>query len=261
MIPSLLALLVLASPLSAAKQQCYHIDGTPSADSSQPCNPEAVFSPCCDTNKAKPDICLSSGLCYAQDSGFEGFIYSNGCTDPSGKADACPHVCPDRTNNWKGGPVIGSYNVLQCREGGHFCCRKAMDSENCCGVADAAVSVNIGQLRFPTSTATTTSTTTTPTSAVCHPDRAVSGEGCPKDNSAVVGGAVGGVLGAALLGSLGALAVMCLRRGRRSAEEQPAPSHSKRHGRRGDPARASQQAGSRDAWEPDERRWAGRLQG
>ncbi|PHH74268.1 hypothetical protein CDD80_3191 [Ophiocordyceps camponoti-rufipedis] len=204
MLPPLLALLPLLA--SAAKQQCYGIDGTPSDDSQQPCNPEAVFSPCCALNKAKPDVCLSSGLCYAQDSGYEGFIYSNGCTDPTGRADACPHVCPDRTNNWKGGPVVASYNVLQCREGSHFCCRKSLDPENCCSNAGAVVSVNVGQLRFPTTTASA--------SAVCHPDRAVSEKPCPKDNSAVVGGAVGAVLGGALLASLGALAVVCVQRRR-----------------------------------------------
>ncbi|RDA88941.1 hypothetical protein CP532_0662, partial [Ophiocordyceps camponoti-leonardi (nom. inval.)] len=208
---TLLALASAANEKKKKKRQCYGIDGTPSGESSQPCNADAVFSPCCDTNKAKPDICLSSGLCYAQDSGFEGFIYSNGCTDPTGMADACPHVCPDRTNNWKGGPVVGSYNVLQCSSGNHFCCRKAFDSENCCGNTAAAVSVNVGQLVLPTPTPSPSPTT----SAVCHPDRAVSAEQCPKDSSvAVVAGAVGGVLGAALLASLGALAVVCLRRKR-----------------------------------------------
>lgn len=35
---------------------------------------------------------------------------------------------------------------------------------------------------------------------------------CPRDNTAIVGGAVGGVLGAALLVALGAIAALCVRR-------------------------------------------------
>ncbi|RDA94740.1 hypothetical protein CP533_6720 [Ophiocordyceps camponoti-saundersi (nom. inval.)] len=225
----LLALLALAV-VAAEKKRCYGIDGVPSEWSFQPCDADAAFSACCAMNKTKPDICLSSGLCYAQDTGFEGFIYSNGCTDPTGKADACPHVCPDRTNNWKGGPVVGSYNVLQCREGNHFCCRKALTTENCCGNADAAVSINVGQLLLPTTTSTVGQTAApSTTSTVCHPDRAVSAERCPENttSAAVVGGAVGGVMGAALLASLGALAVVCLRRKRATATTGPEAYNSR----------------------------------
>ncbi|PHH88464.1 hypothetical protein CDD83_7501 [Cordyceps sp. RAO-2017] len=213
---ALLSALLLAGPLQAARQ-CYWIDGTPSDDSQQPCNPNDEHSACCAINKNNPDICLSSGLCYAQDSGFEGMIYSNGCTDKTGMAAACPHICPDRTNSWKGGPVINSYNVLQCNAGSKFCCRKATDSENCCGNESAAISVNVGQLRLSTKTTTTTvgaGATATVTPASCEAassNKSQTGQ-CPKDNSAVVGGAVGGVLGVALLASLGALAVVCLRK-------------------------------------------------
>ncbi|KAJ6438991.1 Cytoplasmic 60S subunit biogenesis factor REI1 [Purpureocillium lavendulum] len=76
--------------------QCYWMDGTISDSVMQPCNPDAAVSACCGLNKERPDICLSSGLCYAQDTGFEGFIYANGCTDQTGQDEKCPHFCTDR---------------------------------------------------------------------------------------------------------------------------------------------------------------------
>ncbi|KND87693.1 N-acetyltransferase eso1 [Tolypocladium ophioglossoides CBS 100239] len=215
-----LGALLFASPLRAAKT-CYLVDGTESDSSQIPCNPNAKVSACCASNKNRPDICLSSGLCYAQDAGFEGMIYSNGRTDPTGQAAECPHFCPDRTNGWKGGPTVGSYNVLQCNAGNSYCCRKAGDQNNCCGNATAVVSINVGQLQLPTKTtsvgagATATVTASVTASAKCNtaqPDGASANNECPKDNTAIVGGAVGGVLGAALLASLGAIAVLCMRR-------------------------------------------------
>lgn len=92
---AVISVLVLASSTQAQKK-CYGIDGSESDGSQQPCNPDADVSACCAIKKAKPDICMSSGLCYAQDSGYEGLIYSNGCTDPTGLAKECPHLCPDR---------------------------------------------------------------------------------------------------------------------------------------------------------------------
>ena len=95
----LLAALSVALFPHATRAACYKIDGSPADDDShQPCDPDAEVSACCAINKSKPDICLSSGLCYAQDNGYQGLIYSNGCTDKSGLAAECPHVCPDRTS-------------------------------------------------------------------------------------------------------------------------------------------------------------------
>ncbi|POR35720.1 N-acetyltransferase eso1 [Tolypocladium paradoxum] len=213
---AVLGALLFVSPLRAAKK-CYFVDGTEAESSQMPCNPDAEFSACCAMAKDRPDICLSSGLCYAQDSGFEGMIYSNGCTDQTGQAAACPHFCPDRTNNWKGGLAIDSYNVLQCNAGNKYCCRKAGDQRNCCGNATAVVSINVGQLRLPTKTTsvgagTTATVTASATCGAAQPDGASAKNECPKDNTAIVGGAVGGLLGAALLASLGAIAVLCMRR-------------------------------------------------
>ena len=85
----------LSLPTALCAKQCYGIDGTVLDDSFAPCDPDAEVSACCATNKDSADICLSSGLCYAQDGVYEGFIYSNGCTDRSGEDSACPHFCLD----------------------------------------------------------------------------------------------------------------------------------------------------------------------
>ncbi len=86
--------------LGYAWAQCYSVDGSPATGGeAEPCDPSAAFSGCCDLNKAHPDICLSTGLCYAQEPGYEGFIYYNGCTDKTGVASACPHFCPDSTGS------------------------------------------------------------------------------------------------------------------------------------------------------------------
>lgn len=78
---------------------CYYVDGTQITDSSfTACNPDADVSACCANDKgSRSDICLSSGLCYAQDGNYRGFIYSDGCTDKSGLSADCPHFCPDGT--------------------------------------------------------------------------------------------------------------------------------------------------------------------
>lgn len=80
-----------------AAATCYNVDGTESTDQAMtPCDPDAAVSACCANDKGtRSDICLSSGLCYAQDSSYRGLIFMNGCTDQSGLDSACPHICPD----------------------------------------------------------------------------------------------------------------------------------------------------------------------
>lgn len=80
--------------LTRADGKCFHIDGSSADDTFEPCDADASASGCCASNKSRPDICLTSGLCYAQEFGFEGLIFSNGCTDKSGQAKGCPTVCP-----------------------------------------------------------------------------------------------------------------------------------------------------------------------
>ncbi|GJN78552.1 hypothetical protein PLIIFM63780_002046 [Purpureocillium lilacinum] len=208
----LVAIVIQIAPIQAAKQ-CYWMDGTITDSVVQPCNPDAEVSPCCALNKAKPDLCLSSGLCYSQDSGVEGFLYSDGWSA-----------------KWK------AYNVLQCEAGNagsQFCCRTSSDNTNCCGNKTAILSTSIGSIVFPTKTASaggssTSSTASATASTTCSPakiDSATNNE-CPKDNTAMVGGAVGGVLGAALLVALGAIAVLCMRRPKDHSQEVVQPDQS-----------------------------------
>lgn len=121
---TVLLALVFAPTLHAASK-CYGIDGTPSDDSYRPCDPDAQFSACCATNKDRGDICMSSGLCYSQDAGYEGFIYSNGCTDPTGRAEACPHFCPDRKHHARAlsrhGTLTRAFVCRNQRLGGRPC--------------------------------------------------------------------------------------------------------------------------------------------
>ena len=90
---SLLLIISTATEFTDATQ-CYHSDGTPTDASFQPCDPDAEFSACCATNKPDADICLSSGLCLAQQIGYSGLVFQNGCTDQSWSSSSCPRVCP-----------------------------------------------------------------------------------------------------------------------------------------------------------------------
>lgn len=103
---SLLATANLLLLPAGVRSACYNVDGTAAADDSyQPCNASAEVSACCANNKgAASDICLSSGLCYAQMENFRGLIYMNGCTDKTGLSNNCPHFCPD-----------GEYLVARCQ--------------------------------------------------------------------------------------------------------------------------------------------------
>ncbi|KAH7329578.1 hypothetical protein B0I35DRAFT_507838 [Stachybotrys elegans] len=233
--------LVLLPHAVHAQAQCYVLTGEEADDSVVPCNPDARHSPCCASNKSTPDICLSSGLCYAEHPGFKGLIYSNGCTDRNFEDDACPSVCA----SWLRGQDLGSdwdgnYNLQACGRGGVYCCRLTNDDSSCCDDRSAVVTLDIGNLVLPTSTVTRTrtvapasasgaaeepdTTTTTVTETIRITDGASldgqslgndgvqTSEDCPADNTAVVAGSLGGVLGAALLASLGVIAVLWRRR-------------------------------------------------
>lgn len=91
---SALLLLSFGGRLTAAAD-CYFADGTLAQEDYAPCDPSAEVSACCSLTKSNPDLCLSSGFCLAQENGSEGEIYANGCTDKSGRADACPQACRD----------------------------------------------------------------------------------------------------------------------------------------------------------------------
>jgi hypothetical protein len=106
---------------------------------------------------------------------------------------------------------------------GSYCCRAVGDHNNCCSNATAPkiTTTFLGALQLATSTAglpsTATPATTSqePTTVVAtavstgQPFTSTSlpspASTCPKDKSAQVGGAVGGVLSAAILGLLGVI--------------------------------------------------------
>lgn len=105
-----------------------------------------------------------------------------------------------------------SWNVLQC-EVGRYCCREAGDNNNCCSNSSAVISTNIGTLLLATapSTATSVSPAGTSSPAGTGSNGSVANVACPVDKTALVGGAVGGALGIALLGSCSAFAFIIWR--------------------------------------------------
>lgn len=154
------------------------------------------------------------------------------------RTDLIPYVA---STDWDGGSKVASWSVLQCNKN-TFCCRPATDTTNCCGNSSAVVSADIGTLLLSTATATVTAGTGTavPTVTVTAVSSAttdqagngtVVGATCPVDRTAVVGGAVGGTLGAALLASLGALAFMMKKR--RDYMAYPPPSTAPTQGAQG----------------------------
>lgn len=104
------------------------------------------------------------------------------------------------------GSVHASFNVLLCNPG-QYCCRGVSLVDNCCGSKDAVFSLQIGKIPQASTvtagssaampTATITSCAASPTAAPGNLQHA-----CTKDHSAVVGGIVGGTLGAAVLALL-----------------------------------------------------------
>jgi hypothetical protein len=103
--------------------QCYFNDGSLASSQYTPCNtnlPEGSYSACCSLGGTSPDICLSSGLCYSQN--FQhpesGFIYANGCTDPTGKSEACQQVCTSKSEDFSDEYCDISVLVLAVAENG-----------------------------------------------------------------------------------------------------------------------------------------------
>ncbi|KAI1625160.1 hypothetical protein EDD37DRAFT_379434 [Exophiala viscosa] len=202
---SLLALGVLTASMlsvmsSSTKKTCYSMNGEVLDSVYQPCNPDAEFSACCELNgtSGQNDMCMDSGLCMSTSGWYSTFLYSNGCTDPTGKAKACPQACSFM-------PTGYSYNVLQCNaNNGSFCCRAGGDETNCCNdtASSFQADVTIGQILLP---GTSETVNTTYSTIIQTPS---------KDKTAVVGGVLGAVLGAALIASL--LALWYLMRSRKS---------------------------------------------
>jgi hypothetical protein len=184
---------------SAQSNTCYSVDGQVLDDTYKPCNPSAQFSACCALNGTSPDndICLDSGLCQSTSGWFAGFIWADGCTDPTGKSNYCPQICSHM-------PLQYSWNVLQCNPG-VFCCRPAYEKSNCCNDTSALVNTShIGTLLLPDGEEVNT-TYVAPASSSC-PSRS------RFPSAGAVGGAVGGVLGTALLVALTTIILLLRRR-------------------------------------------------
>lgn len=109
---------------------------------------------------------------------------------------------------------VAAWNIQMC-DYGSYCCRAAGDHNNCCSNATAPkiTTTFLGALQLATSTAATPSrepstvvatavSTGQPFTSTSLPSPAST---CPKDKSAQVGGAVGGVLSVAILGLLGVI--------------------------------------------------------
>ena len=128
-LPCILIALLLVNVLSA--KQCFNlecnaiVDGDPSIQRRQPCNPSAQVSTCC----SHGDLCLSNWLCL--DNGGNGRFTAQGCTDPGWPAPCraefrgCPSsITPDYVPLW------------MCQSLGHtidFCCDSA--DARCCVAA------------------------------------------------------------------------------------------------------------------------------
>lgn len=111
---------------------------------------------------------------------------------------------------------------------GTWCCRGEGEA-SCC---NEAFETDVGVLLLPTVTMSASQTTATTSLASNSPSLTCSSS-CPqptKDNSTVVGGAVGGVLGAALLASLGTLAWRERTRPKHSADQSVYPIFQDSHG-------------------------------
>jgi len=165
---------------------------------------------------------MQGGLCYATMDSYSGYLYGNGCTDPTASDDACPIVCPaskhitrrketrrdclinsTEANGWK------AFNVLPCTMS-TWCCREASDSTNCCNNSAMIISGTATSLlgRFidgviPGSSATSNSTNTTDTNATTTATTTItttaSAESDSSNTTTVVGAAVGAVLGVACI--------------------------------------------------------------
>ncbi|KAF2659192.1 hypothetical protein K491DRAFT_712957 [Lophiostoma macrostomum CBS 122681] len=215
---SLFFLLPSLSTAADANATCYGLDGTQLDDTYAPCNTGSGHSGCCATRGAagSVDICLDNGLCMATNDQYIGTIWQEGCTDATGKDPGCPNICPDATTNFDGLTSVSAWNIQMC-DYGSYCCRAVGDHNNCCSNATAPkiTTTFLGAFQVATSTATSATTSQDPTSVVAtavstgQPFTSTSlpstASTCPKDKSAQVGGAVGGVLSAAILGLLGVI--------------------------------------------------------
>ena len=115
------------------------------------------------------------------------------------------------SNDFDGLNAVSAWNIQTC-DFGTYCCRAINDRRNCCNnsTAPRVTTTSIGAFQLQTATAVSSSTSTAASSAATAtgspPDleaTLTSNEDIcksEKHKTAVVGGAVGGILGAAVVG-------------------------------------------------------------
>ncbi|KAF1362937.1 hypothetical protein EJ07DRAFT_105468 [Lizonia empirigonia] len=200
---------------AASQKTCYSLTGLELDDTFAPCNSTAEHSGCCATNRpaGSADICLDSGLCMATTSEYMGTIWQPGCTDSTGKATECPHLCP-AANDIDGLNPVSAWNIQTC-DFGTYCCRAINDRRNCCNnsTAPRITTTSIGAFQLQTAAAMPSSTSTSACSAATAtnppsnlgatlvPDQDVCKS--EKHKTAVVGGLLGGILGPAMVALVG----------------------------------------------------------
>ncbi|OAL54382.1 hypothetical protein IQ07DRAFT_266882 [Pyrenochaeta sp. DS3sAY3a] len=186
-------------------QKCYGLDGNALDNTFAPCNPDAKHSGCCAINRTtSPDLCLDNGLCMSTTNQLLGTIWQNGCTDATGKDEACPRMCPDITNNFNGSNPVPSWNIQMC-DYGKYCCRALNDQRSCCNNATAprVTTTYVGAFQAasvtsePTRVVATAVSTGNPFDATAAPDA----DHCQKERqaTAIVGGTIGAVFAAIIL--------------------------------------------------------------
>lgn len=121
--------------------QRYSVNEAALDESYQPCTNtttnNATATPCCRTNQTWPDVCLGNGLCLSTEPFFVGEIWADGCTDSSGKDEACPITCAGNLN------ATEFWSVMLCPgEDSIWCCRAFGDWDSCCNNTDMHVKLS-----------------------------------------------------------------------------------------------------------------------
>lgn len=214
--PFVLAVFAVFTPVTTA-QQCYGLDGIALDSTYTPCNLGAKHSSCCATKRTNgsPDICLSNGLCMSTQREEIGMIWQTGCTDKTSQDTTCSQVCSSNTSGMtKRSTPVTAWQIQTCNYG-TYCCRAAGDRRSCCDNASVPkITTNsIGTLGLQANTTTATDFNITEAVQLNAPSMRAPLEddappilnSCEKERRklAVVSGIIGGILGTALLVSVG----------------------------------------------------------
>ncbi|KAL9601998.1 MAG: hypothetical protein Q9219_002106 [cf. Caloplaca sp. 3 TL-2023] len=182
---------------------------------------------CCRTTST--DVCRDDGLC---DSGWDGNVWRDFCTDPTWQAPNCVKLCMNSQGKDGDGNTGGSVKVTPCQDGS-YCCGVGSFADTCCSkgagvfiakngqttninpsatVSQSSAAASSASSATRKTTATTATPLTTPSRAAAAADTASQVGSAPsaavtktvtKESSnntgAIAGGVVAGVLGAAII--------------------------------------------------------------